>query len=308
MLKKPLNVLLFVSCMLSALFGCSEKVSAAEYALTIDDPHLYSTPLLSPKQRNQEILKYLKKTGKKAMLFVCGKRVDSPHGKKLLSSWIREKHILANHSYSHLYFHSSKVSLKRFQSDLTLNHYLLSRYKRFMRFFRFPYLKEGHTLKKRDGMRKFMKSMKYRNGHVSIDASDWYIDLRLRKKYKQTPTSNLKKYRDYYIRHMWERAQYYDGLAKRLLKRKVRHTMLIHHNLLNALFLGDLIHHFKSKGWHLIDANTAYQDKLYSMKTNHLPAGESLLWSLARERKFKGLRYPAESGKYEKQKMNALGL
>jgi hypothetical protein len=35
------------------------------------------------------------------------------------------------------------------------------------------------------------------------------------------------------------------------------------------------------------------------MKPNTLPAGESILWALAKERGVNGLRYPAEDGPYE---------
>lgn len=293
---------------LAAFFGCIGSLSAAEYALTIDDPNVSQTALFLPKQRNQRILNHLKNSGQKALLFVCGKRINNPLGKALLRSWGRAGHFLANHSYSHRYFHSSKLSLKQYQLDMMRNHQLLSSYPQFLRFFRFPYLKEGNTIAKRDGMRKYLRAMKYRNGHVTIDASDWYINLRLKKKLKDSKAVDLKKYRDYYLQHMWKRAQYYNGLSKQLFQREVKHTILIHHNLLSALFLGDLIQHFKSKGWKLIDADKAYQDKLFQMETKGLPSGESLLWSLAKERKYKGLRYPAESARYEKAKMDKLGL
>jgi hypothetical protein len=99
---------------------------------------------------------------------------------------------------------------------------------------------------------------------------------------------------------MWDRAQYYDGLAKRLGFKQVRHTLLIHHNLLNALFLGDLLRHFQKKGWRLVDANKVYQTPQFPKEPQRLPSGESILWSLAKQRGLKGLRYPAEDGRYEK--------
>tara|TARA_B100000609_G_scaffold199636_1_gene205285 strand:+ start:14546 stop:15370 length:825 start_codon:yes stop_codon:yes gene_type:complete len=274
----------------------------------MDDPHLYQTPLLTAGERNARILKLLKATGKKAMLFVCGKRIASPNGKRLLHLWSQAGHLLANHSYSHRYFHSRRMSLKRFEQDVMKNHNMLLGYGAFVRFFRFPYLKEGNTLTKRDGMRRWMKSMKYKNGHVTIDASDWYIDQRMRMKLKQSTKTPLKPYRNYYLKHMWGRAQYYDSLAKQLWRRPVKHTILLHHNLLNALFLGDLIQHFASKGWKLTDADKVYNDPLYARVPKRLPSGESLIWSFAREKGLKGLRYPAESGRYEKKPMDALGL
>jgi hypothetical protein len=90
----------------------------------------------------------------------------------------------------------------------------------------------------------------------------------------------------------------------------VKHTVLVHFNLLNSLFLGDLIEMFKSKGWQAIDADAAFADPVFSAKPKVLPAGESIVWSLAKE---KGnipmtLRYPAEDGEIEKARMDKLKL
>ena len=86
--------------------------------------------------------------------------------------------------------------------------------------------------------------------------------------------------------------------------------ILLHHNLAAALFLGDLIQHFKDKGWEVIDADKAYKDMVYDEVPDNVPAGESLIWALAKKSgKFeKVLRYPAEDGEYEKPFMDKLGL
>jgi len=86
--------------------------------------------------------------------------------------------------------------------------------------------------------------------------------------------------------------------------------MLLHHNLAAALFLDDLIQHFKDNGWEVIDADIAYKDKIYNKLPTNIPAGESLIWALARQsgRFEKVLRYPAEDGGYEKPFMDKLGL
>lgn len=92
--------------------------------------------------------------------------------------------------------------------------------------------------------------------------------------------------------------------------RSVRHTVLLHHNVLNGLFLADLIQMFKRKGWAVIDALEAYEDPVCGATPAVLPAGQSLLWSLAKEtgRLDHVLRYPGEDGAYEAPKMDALGL
>lgn len=171
-------------------------------------------------------------------------------------------------------------------------------------------LKEGDTAAKRDAIRSFLAQHGYRVGHVTIDNSDWIIDQRLTARLKKDPAANLKPYRDFYLEHMWTRAEYYDSLAQRVLNRPVKHTVLMHFNLLNGLFLSDLIAMFKAKGWEPIDAAEAFADPVFSAKPNVLPAGESIVWSLAKENGTiaKSLRYPAEDGEYENARMNKLGL
>jgi len=90
----------------------------------------------------------------------------------------------------------------------------------------------------------------------------------------------------------------------------VNHTLLTHYNLLNGLFLNDVIVMFKSKGWEFIDALEAFQDPVFSAKPNILPAGESIIWSLAKEKGTIPMsqRYPAEDGNVELDRMKKLGL
>jgi hypothetical protein len=67
---------------------------------------------------------------------------------------------------------------------------------------------------------------------------------------------------------------------------------------------------YESRGWKLIDAERAFADPVFASAPKIVPAGESLIWALAKETgKFdKLLRYPGEDGEYEKEKMDKLGL
>ncbi len=187
---------------------------------------------------------------------------------------------------------------------------LIKSYSRFTKLFRFPMLKEGDTVERRDKLRVFLKERGYKMGYVTIDASDWYVDERLRERLKRDPKADLSGYRRFYLDHMWERAVYYNDLSRRALGRSVKHTLLIHHNLLNKLFLGNLLTMFERKGWKLIDASEAFTDPIFDAEPKTLPAGESILWALAKETgKFdRDLRYPGEDSVYEKAKMDRLGL
>jgi len=288
---------------------CIDK-TRPRVCFTFDDPNSYRTPSLDWRERNRRILEALKKNDLQAALFVCGKRVDNGPGRIILERWDRSGHLICNHTYSHINYNSPKVVFEDFRKDFLRCDALIGEYAHYKRLFRFPYLKEGDTVTKRDAFREELKQRGYGPGHVTIDASDWYIDGRLKTRLELNPAAATTPYRDFYLKHILERAEYYRNLAQETLGREVPHSLLIHHNLLNALFLGDLIEMFQRQGWETIDASLAFQDSVYLRFADTLPAGESIIWALAGESdEFESrLRYPAEDGVYEKEEMDRLGL
>jgi peptidoglycan-N-acetylglucosamine deacetylase len=216
--------------------------------------------------------------------------------------------VLGSHGYDHGNLNAPGYTLEDFHSSLERNEALISTLPGFVKRYRFPFLKEGETEAKRDGARKILTERGYLSGGVSIDASDWYFDQRLRNKLASAPGADPAPYRRAFLAHIRERAEYYQGLAEKLGRPETRHVLLLHHSLLNALFLDDLLAMFRDLGWELIDAREAYTDPLYATRPKILPAGESVLWALAREKGLPGLRYPGEDGEYERAKLDELGL
>jgi peptidoglycan/xylan/chitin deacetylase (PgdA/CDA1 family) len=311
LVKIVIGILLFVNLSTVTIYAESEKNLAPQISITIDDIDMNAndTPKLTLDQRNLAILDVLRLHGNlKAALFVCGMRVDNEQGRKHLLEWDKARHIIANHSYSHFYFPS--VEFDKFSQDILRGEKVISDLKHFRKLFRFPYLKEGNTLEKRDKIRSFLKENGYGMGYVTIDTSEWAIDARLRKRLNKEPNADLTNYRNFYLEHIWERAVFYDDLAKKVTGKPVKHTLLIHHNLVTALFLGDLLEMFKKKGWKLINAENAFKDPIFNRYPETVPAGESIIWALAKESgKFNDLlRYPAEDVRYENEKMDKLGL
>lgn len=276
----------------------------------MDDPQPTAAYGMSAPEVNRKILDALDKHKIKATLFVCGMRVDSVEGKRLLSTWNDAGHTLGNHSYSHWFLHSKKITLAAYCDDIARGEAVVSGFSRFRKQFRYPFFKEGDTVEKRDGVRRWLGEHGYRHGRATIDASDWAIDDRLRKRVEKDPNADVTQYRQFYLDHLWERAQFYNDLAVKVLGRQPRHTLLVHHRLLNALFLGDALDMFRQRGWEPISSDEAYEDAVYQRQPDILPAGESLIWALAKESgKFDSiLRYPGEDDVYENPKMDKLEL
>ena len=295
----------FLATCASATLSADER---PRIAVTIDDFNWAVVREHRPQDWQDALLAPLAERKLEAGCYVIGRNSDSPEGRELVKRWARAGHAIGNHTWSHQFY--DRMTYEAFSADMLQADALLRAFPGFKRRFRFPGLHEGETAAKRDGMRTLLATHRYRNGYVTIDTSDWYIDLRLRNRLEKDPAADLAPYRDYYLTHMWHRAQYYDALGRKVLGRPVAHTILMHYNVLNTLYLEDLMRMFESHGWRWIDAEEAYRDPVSHAMPRSLPAGESILWALAKDAKAlpADARYPAEDGEYLRAEMDRLGL
>jgi peptidoglycan-N-acetylglucosamine deacetylase len=279
-------------------------------AVTMDDFAWRRVPERWRDTASGRLLAALDRHRVKAMLFVAGRNVDDGKGRAVLARWNGAGHLLANHTYEHQRYGAGSAVLPGYGADILRCEALLRPYGGFRKFFRYPELHEGGTAAARDGLRAFLKEHGYRNGHVTIDSSDWYYDQRLRDRLKITPAFDVNRYRKPYIDHMLDRGRHYDDVSRQVLGRSVAHTLLVHYNLVNTLFLGELLQGFREQGWEVLDAAEAFGDPVFESQPKVLPAGQSLLWALAKETgRYKGeLEYPGEWEAKEKPKLDRLGI
>ena len=151
---------------------------------------------------NQMILDHLKDSDLKAIFFVGGKNMDNPKGKIILNSWDSLGHIIANHTYNHLNYNSEEVSFGKYKDDILLCDSFISSYKNYQRYFRAPFLKYGESKEERDSLNAFIKRINYKNGYVTIDASDWFFNMKLIKFLDENPGASIDKYKKAYIDHL----------------------------------------------------------------------------------------------------------
>lgn len=278
------------------------------FAVTIDDFRFDDGPRQNGAMRHRAILDALSVAGVQAAGLVTGKHVDNPQAGGHLAAWSEAGHAIGNHTYSHAYYGGS--ALGNLGADIDRAAGLLSAYPTTRPWFRFPYLAEGQTVEFRDRMRAALRERGLHNVHVTIDASDWYVNQRLLERLAREPGADVTPYGDYLVRHLLDRAAFYDGLAREVLGYSPPHTLLIHHNLTTALFLPRILEGFRAAGWAAVDADTAFAHPIYQSMPDIAPAAHSLIWQLARaDGRFEArLRAPGEDGPYEKPAMDALGL
>ena len=315
---KQFPILLLLSFTLA--LACGEKSPAdiekpqtkakPTVSFTFDDGITHDIVNYKFERWNGMILAALETADLTAIFFVAGHNKLDKKGRYLLAEWDKRNHQIANHTFSHPNFNAEEHTVKVFENELLKTDSIINTYANYAKYFRFPYLKEGKTQEKVEGIRSVLKAHNYRNGHVTIDASDWYVNSRLIKQMRSGEAIDTAAFRAFYLAHIMERANFYESLAYEMNGRHIKHTLLLHHNLTSALFLGSLIEKFKSEGWEVVNATEAFEDPIYHRIPKVVPAGESLIWALAKESgQFESrLRYPAEDSRYEKDKMDQLGL
>lgn len=284
---------------LSAAAVCAQVV-----AFSFDDGF---DPRVQPQaaQWNAQLLETLRATDVQAVLFPAAGRVDSSEGLALVRAWGEAGHLIANHTYSHRNLNAALVLPEDFTADIGRADDLLRDMPGWTAMFRFPYLKEGNDAAERDAVRTWLAHNGYQPAPPSIDASDWYYNrsyLEARERCSDCDLSPLKRA---YVAHLLDRASYYDGLARKVLGRSPRHVLLLHSNAINAQWLGDVVAAFRDAGWKIVTPSHAYRDPMYATAPQTVPAGESIVWALAKERGLPGLRYPAEDGRYEQSAVDS---
>ncbi len=270
-------------------FFFTSLLSAQQVALTFDDgPKTHATPLLSPQERNQALLKHLQKAGVPGALFVTlHNGADTPEGLALLQAWGKAGHRIGNHTVTHPDLNAAATTLEAYQKELVACDQVIATIPGYRPWFRFTFLREGNTPEKRDGMRTFLKDKGWRNAYVSLDTSDWALDERLEKVLEKNSKADITPIKEAYLSHLKQRAAAYRDLSKRLLGREIPQVMVMHHNLLNALFLGDAIEMLKKEAWTFVDPQDAFKDPAYPLQPERPAPGQRLLLSLARSKGWK---------------------
>jgi peptidoglycan/xylan/chitin deacetylase (PgdA/CDA1 family) len=247
--------------------GLVLSAGAQTVSLTLDDgPRIDPTPLMTPAERNEAILRHLRDKGVQAMFFVTlNNGADRPEGLALLKRLSDGGQLIANHTVTHPDFNAETTSLDAFEQEILACDGVIRALPGYRKLLRFPFLREGAADAKRDGIRAFLREQGYRIGYVSIDTSDWVVDQKLRQALASNPALELTAWRELHLAGLWDNAQAYERLARQLYGREVKHVLLLHHNLVNALFLGDMIDMFRSRGWTIVSPDAAFADPAYQV-------------------------------------------
>jgi peptidoglycan/xylan/chitin deacetylase (PgdA/CDA1 family) len=233
---------------------------ANEIAITFDDSPREATGYFNGVTRAKKLLLELKKANIKEVAFFSVSSKINKEGKKRIEMFARAGHIIANHTHNHPDF--NQLGINEYIDDFKKADELLSKFSNYQKWFRFPYLREGNEVTKRDIMRETLKNLGYKNAYITVNNYDWYMENQFQEAIKKNQKLDFKKLKNYYVENLINAIEFYDQMALKHLGRSPKHVLLLHETDLNALFIGDLTHMLESKGWKIISPKDAYKDDI----------------------------------------------
>ncbi len=288
------------------LLSCLGSVSWAlqpnehiEVAISLDDAPMPGTILFGGVARTATIIKKLQEVNSPSIgIFALGVHAGQPIGRKRLAMYGASGHVIANHSYSH--YRLGKVGAETFIQDIQKAHDHFCGLENFQPFFRFPYLYEGDNAAQRNKVLQALSALGYREGYITVCNYDFYINSLVAKALQRGQKVDYDKLRVVYLNILWDCIVFYDQLADRVLKRKVKHVLLLHANDLAALYLGDLVEFIRSKGGKIIAIEEAYTDDIAAMPITTTLSKHGRIAAIAHEKGVadKDLSHPSQSYDY----------
>ncbi|MDM3871451.1 polysaccharide deacetylase family protein [Porticoccus sp. W117] len=282
-----------ILCIATTLFAVS--AFSQEIAITIDDAPAPDSNLFAGEERTQKLIESLKKSDVSDVLLFVKTNNITEHSKKRLEAYVDAGFHLGNHSHNH--YSANRKDVDVYLSDIALAHDRLKSFGNLLPFYRYPFLHEGNDRKVRDRIRRFLKSMGYQSGYVTVDNYDWYMDKLLQQALADGREIDYEALKKAYVTILWESIKFYDEVAQQSLGRSPRHVLLLHENDMAALYIGDLISHIRSNGWVIISPEEAYKDPIASSVPDVLYNKQGRVAAIAKSKGWdtKFLRHESES-------------
>jgi peptidoglycan-N-acetylglucosamine deacetylase len=221
--------------------------------------------------------------------FVNGKRVDDdPATETVLRRWVAAGQELGNHSWSHPSLNSTALDV--YLADVRRGEEILARVApgQTWKVFRYPFLQQGDTVEKRDGIRRFLQDTGYVVADVTIDADDWAYSPPFVRCAERGDQSALTALRRSFVREHVEELRRIRAVTHALAGRQVPQVLLLHAGAADADAIDALLTAFEAEGARWITLRAALADPFYA-PTVHAPVrpGSALPYVLARERGLK---------------------
>lgn len=223
-----------------------------EIAITIDDLPFVGSANNDPKKLQREhdrfmlILQTLVDHHVPATGFIIANSIEKGQW-ELLEAFRNAGFSLGNHTYSHKCLNN--VSGEKYIDDVDKADKKLTDIMTTPKYFRYPYLAESKGAK-RDAVHQYLNEHEYIIAPVTIDSKDFKFNSQLFAiPYSQRP-QRLEGLKKRYLSYIW--TQTIRAEKNKPADAPIKQILLIHSNLLNSHFLGDIIDMYEKNGYKIV--------------------------------------------------------
>jgi len=271
MLRKFLKPVAVVSLLLIIQTGLvgqnGTSNSAPQIAFTFDDLPVHG-PLPLGETRLQVITKIIAAL-KNAHLppiygFVNGKWTETePDDIAVLRAWHDAGNPLGNHTWSHMNLNQNK--LEDFEAEITHNEPLLSSLMKNedWHWLRFPFLAEGDTPEKKNGIRAFLAQHGYRIAGVTMSFGDYLWNEPYARCKMKSDEKSVAVLENTYLQAAKDTTDYSREMSHRLYNRDIPYVLLMHIGAFDAEMLPQLLEVYRQKGFRFVTLKQAEKDQFY---------------------------------------------
>lgn len=201
-----------------------------------------------------------------AVGLVTWSRVQDERDVDLLRRWLDAGHELGNHSHGHLDY--PRTDPKAYIADVekgraALTAVLAERGAR-VRFFRFPFLREGETEAKLDAMRAYLARSGQRNLPVTLDDQDWSFEEPWVEARRRGDEAALSRVAEEYHETLHAEIRAHEATGDRLFGRPVPQILLLHAGEVGAAQWDRLFGWLAARGYRFATADEVLADPAFS--------------------------------------------
>ena len=191
---------------------------------------------------------------------------------ELYEIWLDAGLELGNHTLSHRDLNTAP--LEEYQADViagekALRPLLESRGEK-LRYFRYPFLRSGMELAKKQAFEAFLREHGYTNAPVTIDNDEYIYAAAYESALRRKDKPLAKKIAADYVRYMESVFAFYERLSAETLGYEIPQILLLHVNRLNADHLDALAAMALRRGYRFISMEEALRDKTYARRDAYI--------------------------------------
>lgn len=248
-------------------------------AISFDDAPAGEGIFLSGEERTHMLLEALRSADVEATFFVATHDFAAENSYQRIDSYNDAGHLIASHTNSHPA--ASETNVVSYLADVETAVNLLDGFSNYRPWFRFPFLDEGNTKEIRAEYQDGLADLGLRNGYVTADTFDWYLENQLAQAIQNNIQYDLNAIRDAYVEMVLTAANHFDSVAKEHLGRSPVQSLLLHENDLAALFIDDAIAALRADGWEIVSSDETYSDPIADIEPETLMTGRGRIAALA---------------------------